>query len=152
LSLGLEVACPMGFQCFGCVKSNQCEVTVSCAADKFTIFCNMFEFAATNFKMVSMIKRIVMMALLPGQEGLFLDIFEKVKEEIRGQNGCRGLEVLKSEQDGRLSVWTISLWDSITALEGYRSSELFKKTWSAVKPLFADKARAWTLTSIETVQ
>jgi len=28
---------------------------------------------------------------------------------------------------------------------------LFKKTWSEVKPLFSGKARAWTLTSIETL-
>jgi (4S)-4-hydroxy-5-phosphonooxypentane-2,3-dione isomerase len=98
-----------------------------------------------------MIKRIVMMELLPGREGLFLDTFEQVKTEIRAQEGCMGLEILKSEQDGQLSIWTISLWQSEAALDRYRSSALFKQTWSKVKPLFSGKARAWTLTSIETI-
>lgn len=91
------------------------------------------------------------MELLPGREGLFLDIFEGVKKEIRNQPGCEGLEVLRSEEDGHVSVWTISLWSDEEALGHYRSSALFIKTWSAVKPLFSGKARAWTLTSIEDI-
>lgn len=98
-----------------------------------------------------MIKRIVQMELLPGREELFLDTFEHVKTEIRAQEGCMGLELLKSELEGRLSIWTISLWDSEEALDRYRSSTLFRDTWSKVKPLFSGKARAWTLTSIESI-
>jgi (4S)-4-hydroxy-5-phosphonooxypentane-2,3-dione isomerase len=93
----------------------------------------------------------VMMELIPGKEGLFLDIFEEVKKEIRAQVGCEGLEVLRSELDGHVSIWTISIWHDEEALNQYRSSPLFKKTWSAVKPMFSSKARAWTLTSIESV-
>ena len=91
------------------------------------------------------------MELLPGKEGLFLDIFDTVKKQIRAQEGCTGLEILRSEEDGRISLWTISLWENEGDLEGYRSSDLFKQTWSKVKPLFSAKARAWTLTSIETL-
>lgn len=98
-----------------------------------------------------MIKRIVIMELLPGKEGLFLDIFNEVKKQIRAQEGCRGLEILRSEEDGHISLWTISFWKNESDLEGYRSSPLFKETWSKVKPLFSGKARAWTLTSIETL-
>lgn len=98
-----------------------------------------------------MVKRIVIMELLPDKEGLFLDIFDQVKKQIRAQEGCRGLEILKSEEDGRISLWTISLWKDESDLERYRSSTLFKQTWSEVKPLFSGKARAWTLTSIETL-
>jgi (4S)-4-hydroxy-5-phosphonooxypentane-2,3-dione isomerase len=99
----------------------------------------------------NMIKRIVMMELLPGKEALFLDIFEKGKKEIRAMAGCEGLELLRREYEGHVSVWTISLWQSEKDLNAYRTSELFKKTWSAVKPLFSGKARAWTLTPIETI-
>ncbi len=99
-----------------------------------------------------MIKRIVMMELLPEKEDLFMDIFEAVKTDIRSREGCLDLEVLRNEQNGIISVWTISLWASPEALERYRTSELFQKTWAAVKPLFASKAHAWTLTSIENVQ
>ena len=92
------------------------------------------------------------MELLPGKEGLFLDIFDQVKKQIRAREGCRGLEILKSEEDGRISLWTISLWKNESDLDDYRSSPLFKKTWSEVKPLFSGKARAWTLTSIDTTR
>jgi hypothetical protein len=111
----------------------------------------MFTDLSTKLKKPFMIKRIVMMELLPGKEALFLDIFEDVKKEIRAQAGCEGLEVLRSEQDGHISVWTISYWHSADDLNAYRSSDLFKKTWSAVKPLFSGKARAWTLTPIESL-
>ncbi|MBP7239646.1 MAG: antibiotic biosynthesis monooxygenase [Saprospiraceae bacterium] len=92
-----------------------------------------------------------MMQLLPEKEALFLDIFEEVKRDIRNQEGCTDLEVLRSEQDGIISVWTISLWTSEDALNGYRASELFQQTWAKVKPLFSSKAHAWTLTIIEKV-
>ena len=98
-----------------------------------------------------MIKRIVQMELLPGKEAVFLDIFEQAKKNIRRQEGCEGLELLKSGRKDSISIWTISLWHSTDDLERYRSSALFKKTWSAVKPLFSAKARAWTLTVMENV-
>ena len=98
-----------------------------------------------------MIKRVVIMDLLPGTEGQFLDIFDTVKKQIRASEGCLGLEVLRSGDEDHISVWTISFWESETALNLYRSSPLFKQTWSAVKPLFSGKARAWTLTSIEVI-
>jgi (4S)-4-hydroxy-5-phosphonooxypentane-2,3-dione isomerase len=103
------------------------------------------------YKFKSMIKRIVLMQLLPETEGLFLDIFESVKKEIRSQRGCMGLELLRSTNKGETSIWTISLWQSVDDLETYRTSSLFQKTWSEVKPLFSMKAQAWTLTPVETL-
>jgi heme-degrading monooxygenase HmoA len=98
-----------------------------------------------------MIKRIVMMELQPGKEALFLDIFNHHKERIRAQEGCKGLEVLKSEKDGNISVWTISLWLTVEDLDRYRSSALFQEMWPEVKLLFSGKAQAWTLTPIEII-
>lgn len=98
-----------------------------------------------------MIKRIVLMVLKPGNEAIFLDIFDQVKSEIRSQHGCMGIELLRSMMNEETSLWTISSWQSEEDLESYRSSSLFQKTWASVKPLFSDKARAWTLTSIETI-
>ena len=96
-----------------------------------------------------MIKRIVTMHLRPETEALFLDIFELAKNEIRSQKGCMGIELLRSELDGKVSLWTISSWQSERDLESYRSSPLFQKTCKAVKPLFAERANAWSLTTIE---
>lgn len=98
-----------------------------------------------------MIKRIVRMDIRPDQEALFLDIFERVKRDIRTRPGCLGLEVLRSGQSGEINIWTISLWASEADLEAYRRSELFTSTWAAVKPLFATKAQAWTLTPLEEI-
>jgi len=98
-----------------------------------------------------MIKRIVIMEVQPGREIPFFEAFERVKSEIRAQPGCLGLEVLQGRRHDHVTLSTISLWVDENALEHYRSSELFKNTWSTVKPLFAHKAQAWTLTPIESV-
>ena len=45
-------------------------------------------------------------------------------------------------------MFTISHWDSEAALELYRQSELFKFTWAKTKPLFEEKAQAWSLLNI----
>ena len=91
------------------------------------------------------------MDLLPDTEDVFLDIFDHVKNEIRSQKGCMGLELLRGSHQGQLSLWTISLWQSVDDLETYRTSALFQKTWAQVKPLFSAKAKAWTLTSIDII-
>ena len=98
-----------------------------------------------------MIKRIVLMELPSEKEALFLDIFDHAKDEIRSQKGCMGLELLKNNEHGKSILCTISFWNSETDLENYRSSDLFQSTWAAVKPLFSDRARAWTLKPVETL-
>lgn len=100
---------------------------------------------------IGMIKRIVLMEIEPGKEAIFLDIFEGVKNQIRSSKGCMGFELLQSMHKGKTILWTISEWQSEADLEAYRTSGLFQKTWSAVKPLFSDKARAWTLNQIENL-
>ncbi len=100
---------------------------------------------------IRMIKRIVIMEVQPGRETAFFDTFEKVKKEIRAQPGCQGLEVLQGLHHDHVTLCTISLWRNESDLENYRSSLLFKHTWSTVKPLFATKAKAWTLNPIESI-
>ena len=90
------------------------------------------------------------MEIQPGKEALFLDIFDQIKNQIRSREGCMSLDLLQSEHEGKMILWTISSWASDADLESYRRSDLFQKTWSAVKPLFSGKARAWTLNPIET--
>lgn len=91
------------------------------------------------------------MSLSPETEGRFLDIFSTVRHEIRSQKGCLGLELLRSAENNHVYIWTISLWQSANDLETYRTSALFRKTWSEVKPLFTSKAQAWTLTPVEWI-
>ena len=96
-----------------------------------------------------MIKRIVRMNIQPGREVAFREIFDTVKQAIRDQPGCLGLELLSLEEEGRPSIWTVSLWDSEHDLQRYRQSALFSDTWSRVKPLFSDRSQAWSLTPLE---
>ena len=91
------------------------------------------------------------MDILPEAEERFLDTFNQVKHEIRTQKGCLHLEILRSHDQGLTSLWTISVWQTIDDLETYRASALFRQTWTEVKPLFSGPARAWTLTTIETL-
>ena len=92
------------------------------------------------------------MDLLPESESIFLEIFDKVKNQIRMQQGCMGLELLRGIHQENLNIWTISFWQTVDDLETYRTSPLFRKTWSEVKPLFVSKAQAWTLTSIDYLE
>ena len=89
------------------------------------------------------------MQLLPESESRFTGIFKEAKHLIRSQPGCEGLELLRSNGEGFINIWTISLWHSEEALNAYRNTELFLTTWKAVKPLFTAKTKAWTLTSLD---
>ena len=91
------------------------------------------------------------MEVQPGLEATFFKTFEQVKSAIRAQEGCLSLEVLQGRRHSHITLCTISLWINEEALEQYRHSALFKSTWSAVKPLFANKAQAWTLNPIESI-
>jgi quinol monooxygenase YgiN len=62
-------------------------------------------------------------------------------------DGCIHLEIFKSTSDN-VTYFTISNWQSEKHLERYRQSELFKEIWSKVKPLFNNKAQAWTLNTL----
>jgi (4S)-4-hydroxy-5-phosphonooxypentane-2,3-dione isomerase len=48
-------------------------------------------------------------------------------------------------------VFTYSYWEDEKSLQNYQASELFKSTWSKVKPLFNAKAEAWSLNSIRNI-
>ena len=92
-----------------------------------------------------MLKRIVKLTFRPDAVDTFLhEVFEQSKTAIRAFPGCRHMELL--QQHGAANVlFTLSVWESPEALENYRNSELFQKTWAATKALFAEKAEAWSV-------
>ncbi|UKJ06027.1 putative quinol monooxygenase [Solitalea lacus] len=91
-----------------------------------------------------MIKRVVKMTFEPSKVEEFLEIFEESKLLIRGFEGCKHLELLNDVNESN-RFFTLSFWDSEADLESYRQSELFKSTWAKTKPLFNEKAEAWSL-------
>ena len=94
-----------------------------------------------------MITRIVMLNFQPDRVDEFLEIFNQNKQVLAKSDGCIRLEIFKSTNDTDTYV-TISNWQSEEHLEMYRQSELFKYIWSKVKPLFNNKAQAWTLNTL----
>jgi quinol monooxygenase YgiN len=94
-----------------------------------------------------MITRIVKMTFKPENLEIFIETFNESQRSIKAFDGCVRLDLMKDLND-ECTFFTISHWNSEDDLESYRNSYLFKNIWSKVKPLFAKKAEAWSLSTI----
>ena len=92
-----------------------------------------------------MLVRLVRMTFRPDAVDAFLDQFDDTAPQIRSFAGCRHLELWK-DADHPAVFTTHSHWTSAEALDAYRDSDLFRNTWSSVKPLFADRPVAHSYT------
>ncbi|MFM7078651.1 MAG: putative quinol monooxygenase [Bacteroidota bacterium] len=91
-----------------------------------------------------MITRIVKLEIDPANADVFRAHFDEVCVEIRNFPGCLGLELLHDlHSNGIFFTW--SRWSNEASFETYRQSQLFNATWQKVKPLFVNKAQAWSL-------
>lgn len=88
-----------------------------------------------------MISRIVKMTFRADKVDDFLAHFETVQDKISAFPGCTSVRLYRDISDSCV-LYTHSLWDSENDLENYRSSDLFRSTWSVVKLMFAVKAEA----------
>lgn len=77
----------------------------------------------------------------------FLEVFANSSPHIRAFPGCLHLELWRGKSEENV-LFTFSRWENEQALENYRQSELFRSTWAKTKPLFAERAAAW---SVDTV-
>jgi autoinducer 2-degrading protein len=91
--------------------------------------------------------RIVKMTFKPEKVNEFLANFKKVKEQIRAFDGVEHLELLNDRNHANI-YFTYSIWKSDKQLEKYRNSDLFKSVWALTKPMFIEKAEAWSVDSI----
>ncbi|MHB1178353.1 MAG: putative quinol monooxygenase [Daejeonella sp.] len=91
-----------------------------------------------------MITRVVKMTIQPAQVHQFEKIFNDSVDRIRVYEGCIDVQLMKDVSQENV-FFTLSKWKTETALNTYRSSGFFKLTWSKVKPLFAERAEAWSL-------
>lgn len=91
-----------------------------------------------------MIVRIVKMTFDPGKVDEFLEVFAMYKENIRKQEGCSHLDLLRDVNSPNI-FFTYSHWENEECLNNYRDSELFKTVWGKTKILFEKKAEAWSL-------
>lgn len=95
-----------------------------------------------------MIIRVVKMEFRKEAVEVFRQLFDQRKEQIRGFKGCLHLELLQDSKQKNI-IWTYSHWQSESALERYRHSDLFRDTWTRTKSLFSQKAQAWSLERID---
>ena len=92
-----------------------------------------------------MIVRLVKMIFIPEKVDSFIQLFNDRKKAITAFPGCLELKLLiHIKNDG--IIFTYSEWDSDAALEEYRKSDLFIKTWKEAKVYFREKPEAWTTT------
>ena len=92
-----------------------------------------------------MLVRIVRMTFAPDAVDAFLNRFDDAAPRIQAFPGCRHLEVWR-DADAPAVFTTHSHWTNAEALATYRESNLFRSTWATVKPLFADRAQAYSYT------
>ena len=74
-------------------------------------------------------------------------IFKTNKDIITTFDGCHSVELLRDINTQNI-FFTYSTWDSENSLNRYRESNTFKDIWSKTKPLFSNKAKAWSLEEI----
>ena len=98
-----------------------------------------------------MFTRIVKMKFEKEKIPAFLANFETVKEKIRNFPGCTFLELYKDKNDETI-FFTYSRWNDEADLENYRNSELFKEVWSVTKPMFKEKAEAWSVDTLHSLK
>jgi autoinducer 2-degrading protein len=98
-----------------------------------------------------MFVRIVKMGFHDDKVDAFLTNFDEVKQHIRNYPGNRFLELYRDKKDPSV-FFTYSYWDSEEDLESYRHSDLFCEVWSFTKQLFKQKAEAWSVDKLVTLE
>lgn len=98
-----------------------------------------------------MFVRIVKMSLQADKVDAFLTNFNEVKEHIRNYPGNRFLELYRDKADPTI-FFTYSYWEDEQALENYRKSDLFCGVWAFTKKLFKEKAEAWSVDKLVTLE
>ena len=92
-----------------------------------------------------MVTRIVKLTIAAHHVETFIEIFSDHRAGIGAFEGCLELNVYQDSTAPQI-IFTISRWENQHYLDAYRYSVFFKKLWSQVKPLFAARAEAHSIT------
>ncbi len=96
---------------------------------------------------MSPITRVVKLTLQPQYTEAFKAIFAAHQQGISQFAGCLELNAYQDEAEPHI-FFTISRWRSLADLDNYRYSEFFKALWQQVKPMFAARAEAHSMTKL----
>ncbi len=95
-----------------------------------------------------MIIRFVKMTFAQEHVEDFKNFEKSIYDTIVGFDGCEYLNILQDVNNPQV-FFTHSHWRDEQALNNYRHSEFFKKTWAKTKQWFCDKPEAWSLKSVK---
>tara|TARA_B110000285_G_scaffold213497_1_gene257894 strand:+ start:786 stop:1091 length:306 start_codon:yes stop_codon:yes gene_type:complete len=93
-----------------------------------------------------MITRIVKLEFEKSKIEQFIVFFDTIKNKVNSFPGCNGMR-LHRDLDNPNIVMTYSQWDSQESLDNYRESETFGQVWPKIKPWFANKPEAWSVST-----
>jgi len=93
------------------------------------------------------ITRVVKLTLHPQHIEAFKNVFASHKIHIAQFDGCLELNAYQDNKQPEV-FFTISRWQTEHNLDNYRYSDFFKSLWSIVKPMFAAKAEAYSMTVV----
>ena len=91
-----------------------------------------------------MLTRIVKMVFEPERMEDFMELFKNNKHRISSFEGCESVTLLQDLNRDNI-FFTYSHWRDEEALEAYRRSETFQEIWGKTKPMFLERAEAWSV-------
>lgn len=91
------------------------------------------------------------MTFVPDRIEDFLAIYAGSYAQICEQPGCLHLELMENVKRHNVMM-TYSIWKSEEALNAYRATDFFKKTWAQTKALFADEPVVGSFRTLEVGQ
>ena len=93
-----------------------------------------------------MITRIVKLEFEKSKIEEFIIFFDTIKNKVNSLPGCRGMRLHRDINNPHIAM-TYSQWDSQESLDNYRESETFGQVWPKIKPWFANKPEAWSVST-----
>lgn len=93
-----------------------------------------------------MLTRIVKLTFEVDKTADFIAFFDTIKKNVSSYENCYGMRLLQDQKQPNI-VFTYSNWKDESALNKYRDSDLFQGVWSTIKPWFASRAEAWSVTT-----
>jgi quinol monooxygenase YgiN len=87
------------------------------------------------------------MRFQPGKVDAFVSVFSENWRFIKAFEGCTHVELLRDVNDPNV-FFTYSIWRSEEDVNRYRDSELFRRVWGTVKPMFSDRPQAWSVADV----
>ncbi|MCO4813070.1 MAG: antibiotic biosynthesis monooxygenase [Flavobacteriales bacterium] len=93
-----------------------------------------------------MITRIVKLEFEESKTEQFIIFFDTIKNKVNSFPGCNGMRLHRDLGNPNI-VMTYSNWDSQDSLDKYRESETFGQVWPKIKPWFANKPEAWSVST-----